>query len=166
MSFFNYFKKTQKNNEEQQKCKIRNYFEKMKNSQLKFLFQEQVSKFKPVGKVSYKCFKQKYQFQDLKFNTKKKLNLPGPQKCLFLLNYLLTTQRKRMNCQKKIKICEKQKQNELKQNNKYQILEVYKYQSIHLSFQTCFQQNFELAFPLFILINSLLISTDIPVTTN
>ncbi|CAD8212703.1 unnamed protein product [Paramecium pentaurelia] len=58
MSFFNYFKKMQKNNEEQQKnVKNRNYFEQMKNSQLKFLFQEQVSKFKPVGK--------KYQFQDL-----------------------------------------------------------------------------------------------------
>ncbi|CAD8212702.1 unnamed protein product [Paramecium pentaurelia] len=57
MSFFNYFKKMQKNNEEQQKnVKNRNYFEQMKNSQLKFLFQEQVSKLKDVGKASYKYF--------------------------------------------------------------------------------------------------------------
>ncbi|CAK71778.1 unnamed protein product (macronuclear) [Paramecium tetraurelia] len=57
ISIFNIFNKSQSIIEEKQKnIKSKNYLEQMKNSQLNFLFQEQVSKLKDVGKASYKYF--------------------------------------------------------------------------------------------------------------
>ncbi|CAD8182176.1 unnamed protein product [Paramecium octaurelia] len=57
MSFFNFFNKSKSNIEEKQKqIKSKNYLEQMKNSQLNYLLQEQVSKLKDVGKASYKYF--------------------------------------------------------------------------------------------------------------